>query len=423
MSVNGERIFLKGTNLGPTRRAPAEASPAELRADIGLARRAGLDLVRIHAHVARPEIYEAANRLGVLVWQDLPLQWGYRGVRRQAVRQARQAVALLAHHPSVAVWCGHNEPVAIEAPSGGGEAWRYARGQVLPTWNKTVLDRSIRRSLEKADGSRPVVAHSGVLPHPAWGTDTHIYFGWYHGHERDLPRALARLPVLARFVSEFGAQAVPNNAGFLEPARWPDLDWDHLEAAHSLQKRILDQRVPIRPGQSFSDWQAATQRYQADVIRFHIETLRRLKYRPTGGFCQFLLADAQPAVTWSVLDHLRAPKTGWQALVDACAPVIVVADRPDESYRPGDRLRLDLHVVNDRRAGLAEASLHAVVSWPGGQRRYDFTGDVPADSVVRVGRVDVGLDGGPGNIEVQLTLAWAGGRVVHSEYRSRLVAA
>ena len=47
------------------------------------------------------------------------------------------------------------------------------------------------------------------------------------------------------------------------------------------------------------------------VIRFHVETLRRLKYRPTGGFCQFCFADAQPAVSWSVLDHERRPKPGY----------------------------------------------------------------------------------------------------------------
>ena len=37
----------------------------------------------------------------------------------------------------------------------------------------------------------------------------------------------------------------------------------------------------------------ATQHYQANLLRHHIETLRKLKYRPTGGFCLFMLADAQ----------------------------------------------------------------------------------------------------------------------------------
>ncbi len=82
-----------------------------------LAREAGLDLLRVHGHISRPELYDAADRLGVLLWQDLPLQGGYAGVRQQAVRQAREAVDLLGHHPSVALWCGHNEaePQAVPA--------------------------------------------------------------------------------------------------------------------------------------------------------------------------------------------------------------------------------------------------------------------------------------------------------------------
>ncbi len=418
-SVNGERLFLKGTNLGPARRALAEATPERLEGDVALARRAGLDLVRICAHISRWETYEAADRLGMLVWQDLPLQWGYHGVRKQAVRQAREAVALLGHHPSIVVWCGHNEPLALDATAGGKVGWQFLRGQALPSWNKTVLDRSIRRALDKADGSRPVVAHSGVLPHPAWGTDTHVYFGWYHGHERDLPSALARVPVLARFVSEFGAQAVPDNAGFMQPERWPDLDWEHLETAHCLQKRPLDHHAPLADAPSFDAWRKATQAYQATVIRFHIETLRRLKYRPTGGFCQFLFADAQPAVSWSVLDDDRAPKAAWQALADACAPVAVIADRPAEVYHPGDRLRLDVHVVNDLRVPLEDTTVDATVSWSGGERRWAFCGEVPADSCVRVGRLDVSLDGeGPGEVTLVLELRRSGVSPVRTEYRA-----
>ena len=88
-SVNGERLFLKGSNHGPTRMALAEATPDELARDVELACDAGLDLLRVHAHITRPELYDAADEAGLLLWQDLPLQWGYaRGIRKQAVRQA-----------------------------------------------------------------------------------------------------------------------------------------------------------------------------------------------------------------------------------------------------------------------------------------------------------------------------------------------
>ncbi|MGI8753988.1 MAG: glycoside hydrolase family 2 protein [Acidimicrobiales bacterium] len=425
-SVNGERLFLKGTNCGPTRRALAEATPEQLAGDVDLARQAGLDLVRVHAHVTRPEFYDAADRAGMLIWQDLPLQWGYARVRRQAVRQARQAVTLLGHHPSLAIWCGHNEPLALERAPGDEPdtraVARFLAGQMLPTWNKTALDRSIKRALEKADGTRPVVAHSGVLPHPAGGTDSHLYFGWYHGDERDLPRNLARFPILARFVGEFGAQAVPANAAFAHPERWPALDWDELGGHHSLQKTALDRHVPPGGHATFDEWRDATQAYQATLIRFHIETLRRLKYRPTGGFCQFFFADAQPAISWSVLDYERQPKAGYHALASACAPVIVVADRPAPSYGPGQTVALAVHVVNDLRMPITGTTT-ATLRWPGGSRTWHWSGGVAADAVARVGKVAVILppfapvEGAEVTLDLRLRWNPTGGEASSSEER------
>ena len=168
-SVNGERLFVKGANLAPTRPALATATPAEVRRDVELARDAGLDLVRVNGHIARPEVYDAADELGMLVWQDFPLQWSYaRTIRKEAVRQAREAVDLLGHHPSIAVWCAHNEPIAAHDARGkamGSSIVRNVLQQQRPTWNKTILDRWVKRAFEAADESRSVIAHSGVAPH------------------------------------------------------------------------------------------------------------------------------------------------------------------------------------------------------------------------------------------------------------------
>jgi beta-mannosidase len=427
-SVNGERVFLKGANLAPTRRDLAYASAAEVARDVELALEAGLNMLRVHAHVGRAELYAAADELGVLIWQDMPLQWGYKGVRQQAVRQAVAAVDLLGHHPSIAVWCGHNEPFSFEPRPGGRlglvSVLRVAAGHALPSWNKSVLDSSIRRALERADPSRPVVAHSGVLPHPAWGTDSHFYFGWYLGRSGDLARALAAWPAAARFVSELGAQAVPTTAGFMAPDRWPDLDWTDLEEHYCLQKGIFDNCVPPANYQRFEAWRDATQDYQARLIKEQVETLRRLMFRPSGGFAVFCLNDAQPAVSWSLLDHERVPKAAFAVLRKACAPVLVVADWPAPSYSPGAVLSVDVHVVNDLREPLDDAVLEARFLWAGGGRAWRFAGDVPAGQSTFVGRLMARLpevatlqaataegpspSGGSWPVELQLQLRWAG---------------
>ena len=416
LHVNGERLFTKGANLGPTRMALADATGDELRRDVALAKEANLDLLRIHAHITRPELYDAADEAGMLLWQDFPLQWGYaRTIRKQAQRQAREAVDLLGHHPSIAIWCGHDEPLALDIEPGDSSdvtafAGRYLAAQELPTWNKTILDRSVKRALDRADGTRPVIAHSGVLPHPPLldGTDSHLSFGWNHGDERDLAGFARLLPRQVRFVSEFGAQAVPETAGFCRPEDWPDLDWDHLAHAHGLQKAVFDRRVPPADHPSFASWQRATQAYQAELLRHHVETLRRLKYRPTGGFTQFLLADGHPGVTWSVLDHERVPKAGYAALRDACRPVIVVADRLPAEVATGDTLALDVHVVSDLRTALDAVEVEASLRWSGGEQRWRFGGEVGADTVVRVGTLPIEVPDAPGPLTLDLRLVGDG---------------
>ena len=77
-------------STSPRRASTSPSAPGStFRRDVELAREAGLDLVRCVGHVTRPELYDAADELGVLVWQDLPLRGAYaRTVRKQAVEQA-----------------------------------------------------------------------------------------------------------------------------------------------------------------------------------------------------------------------------------------------------------------------------------------------------------------------------------------------
>ncbi len=413
-SVNGERLFLKGANLLPSRIALADATDDDLRRDIELAVETGLDALRVHGHIAPTPIYDAADEAGILLLQDFPLQWGYaRSVRSQAVYQAEAAVDLLGHHPAIVQWNAHNDPVAAGIGIEGDSfrtRLRYITAQQLPSWNKSVLDRWVKRSIEQADPTRLVVPHSGVLPHlPRLdGTDSHFYFGWYHGDVNDVDRLARAVPRLVRFMSEFGAQAVPEAADFIDTDGWPDLGWAELEERYGLQKWVFDERVPPEEFASFDEWRRATQVYQAELIRHHIELLRRLKYRPAGGFCMFSFNDPAPVVSWSVLDHERRPKLGWEALRAACRPVIVVADRPPPIVAPGDELALDVHVVNDLRTPLPGAEVTVVASWAGSSRRWRFGGDIAADDVTRVGRVDLRVPNTLGAMTIDVTLSGDG---------------
>ncbi len=372
--------------------ALAAATPDALRRDVDLAVDTNLDLLRVHAHVTRPEFYDAADAAGLLLWQDFPLQWGYgRGARKQATRQAREMVNQLGHHPSIAMWCAHNEPLAVEFQPGepvtAKQGARVAASMLLPSWNKDVLDRSVAHAIHKADPSRFVDLHSGVLPGVgSLGTDSHFYFGWYHGQMDGLAGAIRAVPRLGRFVSEFGAQAVPHTAEFMHPERWPHLDWDHLFEHHACQKQVFDRYVPPALFETFEEWQLATQQYQAVLIKLQVEDLRRLRRNPTGGFCQFCFADGHPSVTWSVLDHERRAKAGFAALRDACRTVL-----PMLEPRRGA-----IHVANESRETLTDATVEVEVDG----RIRQLTGDIPARAVVRVGEAH--LDHRTGEVRLRL---------------------
>jgi beta-mannosidase len=226
---------------------------------------------------------------------------------------------------------------------------------------------------------------------------------------------------MVRFVSEFGAQSVPHAAAFMEPERWPALDWDRLVEQHGMQREVFEQHVPPHRYPTFESWRDATQQYQAELLRHHIESLRRLKYRPTGGFCFLTLNDAHPSVSWSVLDHERHPKTAYGAVIDACRPVIVVAERMPSEVVAGDTLALDVHVVSDVRRVLEGVQCTAVLRWAGGDHTWQWAGDVPPDDCVRVGTAQFVVPDTAGDLWLDLTLEH-GDVVVTNRYTSTITA-
>ena len=397
-SVNGEQIFLKGTNFGPCNIDLSSVSQDDYRRDLTLAKNAGLDLIRVHGHVAHPHFYEEADKLGLLVFQDFPLQWGYsRGIKNQAARQATALVRQYGHHPSIVLWNSHNEPYHYD---------RSARKQdnlqdsptygpltslthQIPSWNRSILDRSVKRSFDKADPTRPSIAHSGVAPHLPQldGTDSHLWFGWRHGKISDLAVLASRVPRLFRFVSEFGAQSVPHDdhlATACEADDFPGVNIHALSEKFGAEIELISKHTPMTSSATWAEWVDNTQTHQAELIRHTVEILRTLKYKPTGGFCQFLFADALPYVSCAVLDHRRKPKKAWDALTAANRPVIVVADLHKDEMPIGTN-KCAIHVVSDLRTRIDRATLSMEWRSPGmDPQRWSFTGAFEPDSVTKI---------------------------------------
>ena len=194
--------------------------------------------------------------------------------RRSA--RPREAVDLLGHHPSIALWCGHNEPVAVDVEPPATRrpddvrAGRSLAGQELPTWNKTMLDRSVKRAFERADGTpardRPL---RRAAPPAQARRHRQPPLLRLVPRRRARPPALRRraCPRMARFVSEFGAQAVPDDADVL---RARALARSRLGAAgpppRAAEGDVRPARAARRRTPPSTSGGAATQAYQATVV-------------------------------------------------------------------------------------------------------------------------------------------------------------
>ena len=382
LRVNKQRVFLRGVNIGPLDLDLARMSPEAIRNEVEAIVASGFNAIRVRSHVTRREFHDVCDELGVLVWQDLPMVGSYaRSITNQAEQQTREMIDLLGHHPSLVVWGGHmrphtNEPRTTAAPN--------VRQQQIPSWNRTVLDRAIRRTFSSDDPSRKVVAHSDVAPHVPQlsGSDLGLYFGWFDGEAGDLAEYAATLPRFVRFVSDLGAQALPSA---------PTVDLDAMLAVTGAEAETLHARVPATDHHDVHGWIERMQRLQADVLRTSIEVLRVLKYKPVGGYFAGLWRSAAPGLTRALIDADGMPREARDAARLANSPVLPVIYPPTATIPSRTSSPLAIHLVNDLH-DTVELTVTATVVDGRGTHVRRFTGIAEADSVAWL--ADVSVRGG-----------------------------
>jgi len=314
--LNGRPVFIRGMNyIGHQWLSALDDELAST--DVGLATGANLNALRVHAHVSSPAFYDACDAAGVLVWQDLPMQWGYADTAetyRVTRQMVREVIDLHGWRPSVAFWCAHNEAPWNE-PWMAEEAGRY-----VPDQNQR-LDHELAALFRQLDPSRPALANSGA-------GDGHTYPGWYWGHWK----VAAEIPGGA-FVTEYGAEAVPNieTVRTYLPEGATAEDWSY----HGFQHHEISTHVGVTLlTHSVEEIIAATQHYQARLLQFATEHYRRRKRERVQGIMPFMLVDPWPCTSWSVVDHLRTPKAGYHAIARAMQPVLPSIEAADDTF-PG----------------------------------------------------------------------------------------
>lgn len=373
--LNGVRFLAKGNNYAPGDTRIATMTVDRCVQDMGLACAAHMNMLRVHAHVDHPALYAAADAAGVLLWQDFPLQWLYdRAVFPEAQRQLRLMVRQLFNHPSIVVWCMHNEAVRVVE----GDVTRFRTvvrtyaSVFLHNWNRDVMDSRLKQIAEEEDRTRPAVRSSGefAVPFLRAGTDSHFYHGWYRrvfGSPHAWEPVARFFPKTIRFVTEFGSQSFPNveSCQRFMPLDFEQIDWAVMAERHHFQVDVLSDNVDWRGARSLEELVVLTQEYQSTINRFFIDRLRFYKYRPTGGILAFLLQDPDPAISFSVVDYWRVPKRSYDALRMAFSPQYFFTLLRREEYSVGAAIDVPLYVVNDEHRGVSVCA-HARLFDPSG---------------------------------------------------------
>jgi beta-glucuronidase len=185
---------------------------AERQKLIANARGVGATLLRSH-YPLHPEFQETADRLGMLIWSEIPVyqlksaDLGTAHARRLEDQFLRTNIAINQNHPSVVIWSVANE-LRFEGGASEARYYRHAAGLA-----------------HGLDPTRPVAAAIGTYPGigcvsayaPLDLVGINEYFGWYSGGEggisdRDslsphLDSLRACYPHKALVITEFGFEA------------------------------------------------------------------------------------------------------------------------------------------------------------------------------------------------------------------------
>ena len=119
-----------------------------LRAEVELIRELGFTTVRVHQKIEDPRFLYWTDRLGVLVWEEMPSAYEFSATASaRLVKEWMEVIRRDASHPSIAVWVPFNESWGVQHLATDSE--------------QQALVRALYHLTKSLDGSRLVVSNDG----------------------------------------------------------------------------------------------------------------------------------------------------------------------------------------------------------------------------------------------------------------------
>ncbi|QBI55547.1 glycoside hydrolase family 2 protein [Streptomonospora litoralis] len=347
VTVNGRSIAVKGANWIPDDHFLTRITRDRLVRRVDQALGAHMNMLRVWGGgiYETDDFYDVCDERGVLVWQDFALACAAypeeEPLAAEFEAEARENVARLSSHPSLAVWNGGNENLW------GFADWGWPEELQGRTWGAHYYYELFPRIVAEVDPTRPYVDGSPCSPgfgpgelHPN-DPDHGCRHEWEVWNNVDYTTYRDIVP---RFCSEFGFQGPPT---------WATLTtWIHDEPlaptspAFLLHQKANDGNGKLHRGMQghlpvpadFADWHWATQLNQARAITFGVEHFRSWWPR-TAGTLVWQLNDCWPVTSWAAVDGDERPKPLYYALRHAYAPRLL-------TFQPREG-RTALIAVND----------------------------------------------------------------------------
>jgi beta-mannosidase len=380
--VNGQPIVVKGVNWIPDDAFPGRVGRERVFARLGQAADANINLLRVWGGglFESDDFYDAADELGLLVWQDFLLACAAYSeeepLRSEIEAEARENVARLGSHPSLVVLNGNNENLW------GFENWGWQPRLEGRSWGSLYYRSMFPAIVQELAPHVGYTPGSPFSPDPAMAPNDpqhgtmHIWDLW---NQKDYPHYRDYRP---RFVSEFGWQGPPTWSTLTESLTDSPLTPEspgmlvHQKAENGNVK-LTDGLVSHLPLPNvMQDWHWAMSLNQAVAVRTAVEWFRSLQPHCMGTIL-WQLNDCWPAVSWAAIDGYGRLKPLWYAVREAYAPRLLTIQPTDGTLR--------LTAVNDEAQDWHATAIVERVSFAGATlatERIELV--VPAFSAVSV---------------------------------------
>lgn len=182
--LNGKRLLLRGTHRHEeTAGVGAAMSNAQHRRDMELIKEMGANFVRLAHYPQDPEIYKMCDKLGILVWDELP--WSRGGIgndnwKANTKRVLQKMIEQNRNHPSIIIWSLGNEIYWLPDFEDGDDPKR-----IKPFLNELndlahQLDPSRKTAIRKYYEGADIV---DVFSPSIWS-------GWYSGSYKSYGKAI-----------------------------------------------------------------------------------------------------------------------------------------------------------------------------------------------------------------------------------------